>query len=250
MGVRCPPLEFINIQQRRVGILHLRRSWVGISIEKNLRRFSHLRRLNIFQHSDLRRHWEGFPSEKDLRSMELLQNSWDGFEKVRSISEGNVPSQAIDVNILVFFNEEKNLLRWLNNVFWNTCLVSISSAIEHRCESQNFFISVGCWLNERLFFFIIGLPSATYSRSFFNYLNQGPLNFFRGPWVGDHSSIKSAKRWVRGGGVAKCLWPRKKKYFTGAEKKLENTLFEYFFQPFLWVTRYVVCSFFNKTSPI
>ena len=49
--------------------------------KKELRRYFHLRRLNIFQHSDLRRHWEGFPSEKDLRSMEILQNSWDGFEK-------------------------------------------------------------------------------------------------------------------------------------------------------------------------
>ena len=60
--------------------------------EKELRRYFHLRRLNIFQHFDLRRHWEGFLFEKDLRSMELLQSSWDGFEKVRWIWEGNVPS--------------------------------------------------------------------------------------------------------------------------------------------------------------
>ena len=118
MGVRCPPLEFINIQQRRVGILHLRRSWVGISIEKNLRRFSHLRRLNIFQHSDLRRHWEGFPSEKDLRSMELLQNSWDGFEKVRSIWEGNVPSRNRSFNQFYFLDKSMCKKTWKANVFF------------------------------------------------------------------------------------------------------------------------------------
>ena len=80
-------------------VFPLRRIWEGFywcrtytPFEKELRRYFHLRRLNIFQHFDLRRHWEGFPFEKDLRSMELLQSSWDGFEKVRWIWEGNVPS--------------------------------------------------------------------------------------------------------------------------------------------------------------
>ena len=81
-------------------VFPLRRIWEGFywcrtytPFEKELRRYFHLRRLNIFQHFDLRRHWEGFLFEKDLRSMELLQSSWDGFEKVRWIWEGNVPSQ-------------------------------------------------------------------------------------------------------------------------------------------------------------
>ena len=71
----------------------LRRHFYWEEFEKELRRYFHLRRLNTFQHFDLRRHWEGFPFEKDLRSMELLQSSWDGFEKVRWIWEGNVPSR-------------------------------------------------------------------------------------------------------------------------------------------------------------
>ena len=81
-------------------VFPLRRIWEGFfwcrtytPFEKELRRYFHLRRLNIFQHFDLRRHWEGFLFEKDLRSMELLQSSGDGFEKVRWIWEGNVPSQ-------------------------------------------------------------------------------------------------------------------------------------------------------------
>ena len=77
------------------------------SFEKELRRYFHLRRLNIFQHFDLRRHWEGFLFEKDLKSMELLQSSWDGFEKVRWIWEGNVPSllfTLLNQNCCSFYN--------------------------------------------------------------------------------------------------------------------------------------------------
>ena len=96
-------------------VFPLRRIWEGFywcrtytPFEKELRRHFHLRRLNIFQHLDLRRHWEGFLFEKELRSMELLQSSWDGFEKVRWIWEGNVPSPFVNYTL------RRNLLNWCN----------------------------------------------------------------------------------------------------------------------------------------
>ena len=96
-------------------VFPLRRIWEGFywcrtytPFEKELRRYFHLRRLNIFQHFDLRRHWEGFLFEKDLRSMELLQSSWDGFEKVRWIWEGNVPSQILCISHIKI----KTTFRW------------------------------------------------------------------------------------------------------------------------------------------
>ena len=97
-------------------VFPLRRIWEGFywcrtytPFEKELRRYFHLRRLNIFQHFDLRRHWEGFPFEKDLRSMELLQSSWDGFEKVRWIWEGNVPSHFFDANYFQLLQKFPNI---------------------------------------------------------------------------------------------------------------------------------------------
>ena len=98
-------------------VFPLRRIWEGFywcrtytPFEKELRRYFHLRRLNIFQHFDLRRHWEGFLFEKDLRSMELLQSSWDGFEKVRWIWEGNVPSLFFHLKVYSMYIMKSNLL--------------------------------------------------------------------------------------------------------------------------------------------
>ena len=68
----------------------------------------------------LRWFWEGFPFEKDLRSVELLQNSWDGFEIWNGSEKEIYPPLIVVPKILMTGRSHRNrgakrALHWLKS---------------------------------------------------------------------------------------------------------------------------------------